>query len=511
MDFSWYYVLSAKGIQNFILQGDKLRLMVGGSELIENLPNVFLIDLLRELGLSENIDYKILSQAAGGARLLFKEGRAVRDLARVVPLALSRYVPGLDFVQDWRVVQGSLAATMDASEKALQQKRNLVFPHYPVAGPLIDRAPRSGLPVADRIHQGGTHEPADPSMLARDRASKRARHALLDKLLGEKFRSLRLPENIEDMFDGERGYVAVLHADANGLGAVVMALLEDLKKMDDDAAARAYSDFSRAVSGATEQSLRQAIQPMAEEAMADQAAYLPFRPLVCAGDDVTLVLKAEYAIPLAESFLTGFETASREALNALRIPGLEGKGLSAAAGIAFVHPNYPFSQAYALSESLCAFAKDASQRQGSSLAFWRVTNAMADDFSGILQRELKTREGLLTMMPYAVGEHPAQPRLDSLLQLAGAINALPRGSLRNLLTQMYHDKAATDQAYERIKEVAGNGAAKTSFHAFEQVLSSLTSNTAQPLWCVERERPCTPLHDAVELLAAVGRGKFARR
>jgi len=47
---SWYYTFEAKEIQSFILQSDKLREMVGGSELVSRLCGSFLHDALKALG-----------------------------------------------------------------------------------------------------------------------------------------------------------------------------------------------------------------------------------------------------------------------------------------------------------------------------------------------------------------------------------------------------------------------------------------------------------------------------
>ena len=54
--FPVYYVFSSKGIQEYILRGNKLRWMIGGSNLVERLP-VFFEELLSSLGFSKEEDY----------------------------------------------------------------------------------------------------------------------------------------------------------------------------------------------------------------------------------------------------------------------------------------------------------------------------------------------------------------------------------------------------------------------------------------------------------------------
>ena len=67
-EYTCYYVLASKGIQDYILRGDKLKLMIGGSEVVDRLPEKLAGRLLISMGLSEDEDFLFLSRAAGGAR-----------------------------------------------------------------------------------------------------------------------------------------------------------------------------------------------------------------------------------------------------------------------------------------------------------------------------------------------------------------------------------------------------------------------------------------------------------
>ena len=70
-NYTYYYVLASKGIQDFILRGDKLKLMIGGSELVDDLPEKVVGEILTAMDLKEGEDFLVLSKAAGGVRLLF--------------------------------------------------------------------------------------------------------------------------------------------------------------------------------------------------------------------------------------------------------------------------------------------------------------------------------------------------------------------------------------------------------------------------------------------------------
>ena len=524
------YVLAAKGLQDFILRGDKLRLMVGGSELIEDLPNDFLSRTLALCGVEEKRDYYVLSRAAGGARVLFVGERAdehARRLASVMPPAVSLYAPGLEIVQDVRPLTGGLATALSEAERAMQMRRNLLFASYPVAGPLVDRAPRSGLPVVGNIQKAGESECADAAMRAKDRAATRVLQAvksrLLDKMLHPEERAavvqcLSIPENLEHLATDDNSYLAVLHADANGLGKVVTQVLAEMHGFSDDDSCAIYAQFSSAIATATERALQSALLPVVQEALCSAQdgngngkQYLPFRPLVCAGDDITVILRASDAVTVARRYLEAFAQTSREELHQLVLESLPDEGLSAAAGIVFVKKKFPFSQAYNLCESLCGYAKTQTSRQGASLAFWRVTTSITDDFrEDILQRERLLHDLTLTMMPYGVGGSAVAPPLEELLNLVAAVQKMPRGSLRGLVQQAYRGKAPAQQAFERMRDIAEarerhhNGARMGKFTAFENTLQRLTGQEGANCWMDAQTPPRTPLYDALELYAAQG-------
>ncbi|HOO87802.1 MAG TPA: hypothetical protein PK442_08865, partial [Synergistales bacterium] len=83
--FHHYYVLASKGIQEYILRGDKLKLMIGGSELIDKLSSNLVERLLHAMGLSPESDFTILMKAAGGVRILFAEKEYAERFAALLP------------------------------------------------------------------------------------------------------------------------------------------------------------------------------------------------------------------------------------------------------------------------------------------------------------------------------------------------------------------------------------------------------------------------------------------
>lgn len=573
----YYYVFTAKGLQGYIFGSDKLRLMVGASELIESIPSL-LQGLLEKLcgvecsaekgslgsvtslfqglfgksggverpgGKDSAEEFRVLSSAAGGFRVLLFSEELGRKLVRLVPPTLAVYAPGLPFVQTLLEVKDGLATTMERAEAILQVRRNVLFPDLPVPGPLVKRAPRSGLAVVGRFKG----EEADAAMVAKNAAVSRAKEGLALRVLppeglvesgGVRSPRYALPDDFSHLTRGERSTIGIVHIDGNGLGGTVLQVFQELKRLQategDEKIAEKYRNFSAAVAEAGRTAVQKALTSLVEktnEETSGRNVRYPFRPLVCAGDDVTVVLPAAHAFDFAKEFLEAFEYTSGEALQseAVGISVLKGASLTACAGIAYVKKSFPFAQGYDLAESLCAFAKKRTERKCSAIAFWRVTTTVADEFEEILERELTVtrrekgeRTLCLTMMPYAVGGKVAAPGLsapkaEALLALAEAVKAMPRGGLRGVLTELYRSPSRAERMFERLCDVAKDraggrrsctGALEAALRAVEESVPSAPSGSSEKEKKNEKDKLffsrgdlfVTPLHDAVELLSA---------
>ncbi|MDF0556436.1 hypothetical protein [Kamptonema sp. UHCC 0994] len=125
--------------------------------------------------------------------------------------------------------------------------------------------------------------------------------------------------------------------------------------------------------------------------------YLPFRPLVYGGDDVTFICDGRLGLTLATLFLKEFEKTAAD-----------GEKLTACAGISIVKSHYPFARAYELSESLCGSAKKMVREggRGFSALDWHIAaSGLIGSLGDIRKREYQVNssgsgtEKNLTMRP----------------------------------------------------------------------------------------------------------------
>jgi hypothetical protein len=516
---AWYYTFEAKEIQRFILQSDKLRDMVGGSELVNLLCGDFLEQALEACGLAKPAD-AIIANAAGWARVLFEEEQQAREYYEIWPLLVSRFAPGIQIVQALLEIRGSLPDVMDAGFKALRAARNLNYPDLPEAGPLVERAPRTGGTAV------AFYKEHDDKVLV-DSATLRKRASAEGKSLTEKLSNnidIHLedwPFELDDIVSDKSAYIAIIHADGNDLGTSLMRINEHLKG-DAQEARAIYRGFSDAIEETTVAAVRAACD---RTIFADHERNkkngtkkkLAARPIVLGGDDLTIIIRADLAVEFTRIFLETFESGSKsilgEHLGRFKIQGCPER-ITACAGIAFVKKAYPFSAAYHMAETLCDHTKMVakSERMGSALTcvpssftFHRITTSMAEGFGEVKQQEL-TGRGLYQTEPlkfwygpYAVGEFAGKlPLLADLEKLRSAIDNLPTGSIRTLIGTLYNDPISAGSDYGRILQVAGEEA-RTDLNS---ALIKMTGPSDHPLWNNQNQTPVADAH----LLRVITRG-----
>lgn len=535
----WLFVAAAKGLQKYILRSDPLKEMIGASELIESLPRTrslnsgFLANVLPHLDLAG--EPVVLTDASGAARILFHSKDDAESLARVWPELSRHFAPGLEMaVSVVEVEPGQFDAAIKESERELTVNRNKPAPALPEAGPWVARNRRTGLPAAQRVtpleteeRDPGREEPVDnESARKREAARWTSGDTLLSKVVPENHRSLvsenlgerqkRWPSDLTRLAAGDNSCVAIIHADANGLGLAMMSCIEQLKGQND--AARIYRDLCAAIEEASVHAAQAAMRRVIESTLAAEKSLnnererqilpIPVRPIVCAGEDFTCVIRAAHAIQFAEDYVSALERETEERFTELTaVRNLE--ALTACAGVVFCKSHFPFSRAYGLAENLCKFAKKQTQRQASAIAFLRLKSSLqpSDDYESIVNHafQLNTVTGrvVLTMNPYVAGSRRVDglPALGNLRTLMKALEhkAVPRSALRELVSRAYEGKAAADQAFDRFRLVM-----KESAHeAWAGVEPALDSITGNGLWKAIAGQPdswCSPLYDALELL-----------
>ncbi len=523
----WLHAFAAKGLQSFVLGSDELRDMVGATELVDRLARDKLVMVLEALGIRSSAT--ILSQAAGGARIRFENEADARKLAAVWPMVCAQLAPGLEVTQAVVPIAGGgyLKAILQA-EEALAVDRNRPRVSLPEIAPIVARNSRTGLACVDTEPDRDDDRVSLPvDIEAQAKRPYRGARGIFEAfgLASDKgWEGWRKPDDFEEISGDEREYLGVIHADGNRLGQMFIDLATKLK--DATEVEPFYRELSSAIDGAGRDAACRAVEEVKGRFLENRDGVdcprgpkewpWPLLPVVLAGDDLTVVIRADLAVDFAASYLRAFADITGEKFKALRarhstlpLDGALPASLTAGAGIAFVKRRFPFSSAYALCESIAAFAKRSAKDGGSqgppcALAFHRVTaSSTSEDFNALREGELrgaaadvngKAKPLSLSMAPYVVGEGTGSPSLDALKKLADLTMGLPRGQVRELLGLLETDAGRAQKHFERIVKIQTRG---------KEFAAALGEMTGGGLWDSAGR---TPLADALTLAYFKERG-----
>ena len=103
----YLYGAAVQGIQDFIFQTNKLREIVGASELVEEICTKKFVEVLlgkKDISTKEAQeillnDSNAILYAAGNVKYIFTSKKACEDLVRVFPKVVQEFAPGITFSQ----------------------------------------------------------------------------------------------------------------------------------------------------------------------------------------------------------------------------------------------------------------------------------------------------------------------------------------------------------------------------------------------------------------------------
>ena len=389
-------LIETSGNQNFIFSTNKLKENIGASELTYRAGTEWVLQAVKEIGsydlwdldryclrnnllnphrnrpiASNNpIQVEVIVATSGKALLLTHDELTARQIIRTVTQRALKEAPGMDFCGvfeefDWNTDSiGCAIRKIHQSFEAVRTRKpapQLRFLQIPV----IAQCSTSGLPAAqtDSADQKPISEVSLKKRLKNEPAFER-----LSRLLQDDRRSfVRNVRELEETFEKNLEWLAVIHADGNGLGEIFLnfdrVIDSDASLSDKAEFNRAYVDqlrqFSIHLDICTEQAFIDALQTFGS----DTNKPLPVIPLILGGDDITIICDGKSALDFTHQFLDHFEqeTQKDSILSNIACRALSINRLSACAGVAIIKPHFPFSIAYQLAEALTKSAKQIKE------------------------------------------------------------------------------------------------------------------------------------------------------
>lgn len=221
----------------------------------------------------------------------------------------------------------------------------------------------------------------------------------LKNLLSEELNSFQFPFEFEKISpENEQSYIAVVHIDGNSMGNR-FAQSKDLISLR-----KLSKSVEEATINATKDTVKQLVNLISDKEMLKKLGisisenYLPFRPIIIGGDDITFVCHGKLGIYTAKIFIQNF----------IKQKVSDEKPLSACGGIAIVKTKFPFFKAYQLAEELTQSAKKVSREKSiksedpSFLDFHISSGGFSGSWNDIKNKNYAAVEGNAHFGPYRI-------------------------------------------------------------------------------------------------------------
>ena len=404
-------VYDITGIQSFIFATNRLKENLGGSIIVKKasedmLKNTIIKNCENTLVEIESKDINwndheavIVYLGGGNALVIFNELEKAREITRELSEKVLELSGGLlsfnvayekitldNFRRDYNNVFANLIV-----------KKNTFVKTTPLLGIGITKAElSSGLPVQSKDEKSREY-------LSFATKSKRDKNDLshFDFLL-KGVENYIFPAQFEDLGQkvGEN-YISVVHIDGDGVGKTIHNFLN---KSIDDYGLSLYrmSKFSRGLNEIYAVAFKLLIADLIQslentefkknfQLKHDNSSrpFLPIRPIILKGDDITFITNGKLGVNLAAKYLKKLADLELRVIDQV-IPH------SASAGVAIVKTTFPFDRAYALAEELCKSAKKKGKiiqvkNNLSHRGFWLDFHIIQSGFTSELSETRKTQ------------------------------------------------------------------------------------------------------------------------
>lgn len=446
-------VVDTTGIQDYVFSSNRLSENIGASYLVFQATNKWVEEALQNLEKefnqkvhipsceslhevhigNKNVVAEIIYTGGGNAVLLFASFEYAQRFTQILSKRVLQDAPGLNIVvahyQELEFGTGTLKEKINhILEKELAKKKRERIASVPLLGLGVTATCQSTqLPAVDTSEKYTNTDDEDIYLISRETKAKLKAvpdaNQRLSKEFAKAFNSeiYDFPHRTDYLgrSEGDSSYVAIVHADGNGMGNRFQKCGEyksdkdaiiDMRQLSCDVQNAGIAALKKVVeiihNSIENGEVIGTIDNFVLKKSKDGKYYLPFRPLVFGGDDVIFVCEGRLGLELAAIYLREFENQKVS----------DKEKLTARAGVCIVKTHYPFARAYQIVGELYKEAKnfireererlDESKDYYCSTLDWHfAASGLIGSLGEIRKREYQVSAGNLTMRPIRLKDH----------------------------------------------------------------------------------------------------------
>ncbi len=433
-------LFDTRSIQRYIYGGNRLKTNIGASYLVDRVFSEELVPVLEEMLSKDAVDTEawrtglnaerlkkpgqcvLASNGGGSALVLFS-----RDIPRDRLIGIVQ-----NFTQDLLVKRpglhvGAAHGTIRLGEenfqrdlgelyKRLKENQNRIFPLVNVPYPGLTVSCQVNGETANfydsdgkiRYDAGYEQRFYSQEVAVKAMAAEKATDALRKKYPDISSR-YDFPMQIEELGQKEgENYFSIIHIDGNNMGQKFRACSTQAERslLSDNVRRKTEGCFGKLLELIEREceSYRDFLDLGCNE---KGKPFLPIRPIILGGDDVTFVCPAKLALPYAKAFMEFMmDPGSVQGIDAEAA-----KTVDCCAGIAILKTTYPFFRGYELAEQLCDSAKRKmrgllAEEKGAGTSwmdFAILHGEQAPTLEQIRAQEYTGARGNMHFGPYQVG------------------------------------------------------------------------------------------------------------
>ncbi len=420
------------GIQGYVFASNRLRDVISASWLVHWATAND--GALAEVGTGEEME--VILAGGGNAILKLEDEASAYRFAACYSRLIYDEAPGLELVvAHYPYKYGHLAEAIGELQKALSVAKLERKPSIPQLGISVTASCQvSGLPASGLDPQDKRTPLSRMVLRWRDEHVRIKTRRRWEAYLPEECGCL-FPEELDKIgrTAGERSLIGVVHVDGNGMGKAIGNWLSTCikKKQSDDEVKKQLNEWSGAIDKIASDTFKKVVQRTYDAIEVDKKGdpvltgaipelsfplksdkegriFLPIRPVLLGGDDLTFLCDGRIALDLAQT-----------ALEAFKGKVLHLGEITACGGVAIVPAHSPFERAYVLSESLCASAKrkrrENMDSDSDSWLDWHIgapkpgettPEIRSRKYSSRARSRARDTELELTCRPYRLGSSP---------------------------------------------------------------------------------------------------------